>query len=215
MGKSGNKTCMWDHCCHMVQDLLCEERHSYIFSLWDLRFLAAKCIPYIDCSTVWLQNLKGAISLGQLITNCERSFHKTDWVCLCSTCSKSFIHSHLIMSSAIWFELSNPRVILNYLFCYLIWALKSKSDTAPCDKKCCSEHQTLFIPHAGGYETTISPGTEGCTLVTKCLEGYTVAGSSLHPIIPCRSWVSVTTCQHSHDYSSGILYSRHSHRNLY
>ena len=128
MGKSGNKTCMWDHCCHMVQDLLCEERHSYIFSLWDLRFLAAKCIPYIDCSTVWLQNLKGAISLGQLITNCERSFHKTDWVCLCSTCSKSFIHSHLIMSSAIWFELSNPRVILNYLFCYLIWALKSNSD---------------------------------------------------------------------------------------
>ena len=37
----------------------------------------------------------------------------------------------------------------NYVFCKLIRALRSESYTAPCDKKSCSEHQTLFLAHAG------------------------------------------------------------------
>ena len=43
-------------------------------------------------------------------------------------------------------------IAYNYVFCNLIWALRSGS----CDKKSCSEHQTLFLVHArgSGHETS-------------------------------------------------------------
>ena len=43
----------------------------------------------------------------------------------------------------------------NQVFCNLIGDLKSEIGPSPCDKKCCSENQTLFARARGsGHETT-------------------------------------------------------------
>ena len=45
----------------------------------------------------------------------------------------------------IWFKMrSLTSCKYNYIFCNLIGDLKSEIGPAPCDKKCLSEHQTLF-----------------------------------------------------------------------
>ena len=47
----------------------------------------------------------------------------------------------------------------NQVFCNLIGDLKSKIGPAPCDKKCCLEHQTLFARARGsGHETSLFLG---------------------------------------------------------
>jgi len=43
----------------------------------------------------------------------------------------------------------------NYVFCNLIGDLKSKISPAPCDKSCCTEHQTPFTRAEGiGHKTS-------------------------------------------------------------
>ena len=48
-----------------------------------------------------------------------------------------------------------PLLPNNYAFCNLIRALRLESDPAPCDKKSCSEHWTLFLAcsRGSGHET--------------------------------------------------------------
>ena len=49
----------------------------------------------------------------------------------------------------IWFKIRLlTSCTYNYAFCNLIRSLRSGSYPAPCDKKSCSEHQTLFLAHA-------------------------------------------------------------------
>ena len=92
----------------------------------------------------------------------------------------------------------------NYVFCDLIGDLKSEISPAPCDKKCCSEHQTLFTC-AEGLGIRLLQNRDPCFLVIgkphPCWIGLLTGSllirkSHMCYLEPRSNWYKVSNCKY-------------------
>ena len=90
---------------------------------------------------------------------------------------------YLQFGSKIWSLMSCKH---NWVFCDVIGYLKTEVSPAPCDKKCCSTHQTLFT-HAEGLGMRLHPSLEWFWFCTShlCITRFVYSlGSFLCHVLP-------------------------------
>ena len=104
-------------------------------------------VHHIEChncifkSDTWVSD--GSVHMDYHIALITKAWdgRKVYWDSRKQATRQFFTTSNSVQNTIIW---SLASCKCNYVFCNLIVNLKSEISPAPCNKKCCSEHQTLF-----------------------------------------------------------------------